>query len=146
MLRPAGHQGILQLRRDRARPLGGRLELPTPAPAPLDGTVDIAGTRRGRSRWTFAATVPIPCYGAAVVAGPYAFHEGVLHGTAGDIPARVYGRPSLEQHFDGDRVLADTQAGLELYERVFRTPTRTTSTTRSTCRSTTWERWRTSAA
>jgi aminopeptidase N len=95
---------------------------PTPAPAPLDGTVDIAGTRRGRSRWTFAATVPIPCYGAAVVAGPYAFHEGVLHGTAGDIPARVYGRPSLEQHFDGDRVLADTQAGLELYERVFRTP------------------------
>ncbi len=86
---------------------------PTPEPEALED---------GRARWSFAPTVPIPSYGAAVVAGPYSFHEGTLHGQEGDIPARVYGRPSLEQHFDGDRVLEDTQAGLELYERVFQTP------------------------
>ncbi len=95
---------------------------PTPEPEPVDGTVTVAGVEHGLARWSFGPTVPIPSYGAAVVAGPYAYHEGVLHGTDGEIPARVYGRPSLEQHFDGDRVLEDTQAGLELYERVFQTP------------------------
>ncbi len=95
---------------------------PTPEPEAVEGTVTIAGVEHGVARWEFGPTVPIPSYGAAVVAGPYAYHEGALHGTNGEIPARVYGRPSLEQHFDGDQVLADTQAGLELYERVFQAP------------------------
>ncbi|WP_062461147.1 aminopeptidase N [Demequina soli] len=94
---------------------------PTPEPEAVDGTVLVAGVEHGRARWTFPATVPIPCYGAAVVAGPYAYHEGVLHSAKGDLAARVYGRPALEQSFDGDRVLEDTQKGLELYERVFQT-------------------------
>ncbi|WP_062287730.1 aminopeptidase N [Demequina phytophila] len=86
---------------------------PTPEPESRDD---------GTATWAFAPTVAIPSYGAAIIAGPYAYHEGELHGVNGPIPARVYGRPSLEQHFDGDRVLADTQAGIELYERVFQTP------------------------
>ncbi|WP_062310458.1 aminopeptidase N [Demequina rhizosphaerae] len=94
---------------------------PTPEPAYEDGVTTVGGAEHGLARWTFGPTVPIPSYVAAIVAGPYAYHEGVLHSAKGDIPARIYGRPSLEQHFDGDRVLEDTQAGLELYERVFRT-------------------------
>ena len=94
---------------------------PTPAPERVDGTTTVGGAERGVRRWTFPPTVPIPSYGAAVVAGPYAFHEGTLQSAKGELPARVYGRPSLAEHFDGEQVLADTQAGLELYERVFQT-------------------------
>lgn len=93
---------------------------PTPAPEPLEGLATVADADHGTARWSFGATAPIPPYGAAVVAGPYAFHEGMLRSAKGDIPARVYGRPELEAHFDAERVLADTQAGLDLYERVFR--------------------------
>ncbi|WP_296665132.1 aminopeptidase N [Demequina sp.] len=95
---------------------------PTPPPQPVAGASTVGGLTRGIARWVFAPTVPIPAYAAAVVAGPYVFHEGMLRGAAGDIPARVYGRPALEDHLDGEELLAVTQAGLELYERVFRTP------------------------
>ncbi|MDN4490948.1 aminopeptidase N [Demequina sp. SYSU T00068] len=94
---------------------------PTPEPEPLDGLATVADADHGTARWSFGPTAPIPTYGAAVVAGPYAFHEGLLHSAKGDVPARVYGRRELEEHFDAERVLADTQAGLDLYERVFRT-------------------------
>lgn len=91
---------------------------PTGTTATTDAT---PGIGRETVRWTFSPTVPIPCYGAAVIAGPYAWYEGTLTSVKGEIPARVYGRPELEAHFDGAQVLSDTQAGLDLYERVFRT-------------------------
>lgn len=87
----------------------------SPTPEPQPGT-------SGTATWTFGPTAPIPTYGAAVIAGPYAFAEGLLHSVGGEIPARVYGRPELAAHFDADQVLADTQAGMDLYERVFDTP------------------------
>ena len=71
--------------------------------------------------WAFERTVPLPTYATAVCAGPYAFVEGTIRSVKGDIPARVYGRPQLAEHFAAGEILADTQAGFELYERIFDT-------------------------
>jgi len=71
--------------------------------------------------WTFDRTVPLPTYATAVCAGPYAFVEGTITSVKGEVPARVYGRPQLLDHFAADRLIADSQAGFELYERIFDT-------------------------
>jgi len=71
--------------------------------------------------WAFDRTVPLPTYATAVCAGPYAFVEGTITSVKGEIPARVYGRPQLLDHFAADRLIADSQAGFELYERIFDT-------------------------
>ncbi|WP_297083893.1 aminopeptidase N [uncultured Demequina sp.] len=71
--------------------------------------------------WSFSPTVPLPSYAAAVVAGPYVYEETTLDSAKGEIPARVYGRPDLREHFAAETVFADTQAGIHLYERIFAT-------------------------
>ena len=75
----------------------------------------------GPLTWAFEPTVALPTYATAVCAGPYAFVEGSLQSVKGEIPARVYGRPQLIEHFAADQVLSDSQAGFELYERIFDT-------------------------
>ncbi|GIG53414.1 aminopeptidase N [Demequina activiva] len=82
-----------------------------PEPAPIEGA----------RVWAFSPTVPLPCYAAAVVAGPYVFEETTLASAKGDVPARVYGRPEVRDHLAADTLFADTQAGIDLYERVFAT-------------------------
>ncbi|MFV0633096.1 aminopeptidase N [Demequina sp.] len=78
---------------------------------------DGAGTRT----WAFAPTVLLPTYVAAVVAGPFVFEEATLTSAKGDIPARVYGRPQVGEHLAAARLFEVTQAGIDLYERVFAT-------------------------
>ncbi|WP_084074907.1 aminopeptidase N [Demequina sp. NBRC 110052] len=97
---------------------------PTPDPAVVPGaTTPVAASgMTGVNRWTFAPTVPLPCYVAAVIAGPYASAGGTLATAKGEIGARVYGRAQLADHLDADELLGTVQAGLELYERVFGTP------------------------
>ena len=75
----------------------------------------------GARTWEFPPTVPLPCYAAAVVAGPYVFEETTLRSAGGDIPARVYGRPQVRDHLDAARLFEVTQAGIDLYERIFAT-------------------------
>ena len=87
----------------------------TKAPTPQAQVPD------GPLTWEFEPTVPLPTYATAVCAGPYAFVEGSLRSVKGDIPARVYGRPQLLEHFASDQILQDSQAGFELYERIFDT-------------------------
>ncbi|WP_084125898.1 aminopeptidase N [Demequina sp. NBRC 110054] len=96
----------------------------TPAPATVEGAMTgVAPSGSvGVSRWTFGETDPLPCYVAAVMAGPYAYAEGALTSSKGEISARVYGRAQLEAHLDAEELLGTVQAGLELYERVFGTP------------------------
>ncbi|WNM28194.1 aminopeptidase N [Demequina capsici] len=97
---------------------------PTPEPTLVAGastTVAPSGAV-GVNRWVFAQTDPLPCYVAAVMAGPYAYADGMLVSTKGGIPARVYGRAQLADHLDAAELLATVQAGLELYEDVFATP------------------------
>jgi len=86
----------------------------TAAPTPV-------GAPGAARTWAFERTVPLPTYATAVCAGPYAFVEGTIDSVKGEIPARVYGRPQLTEHFAADRIFADTQAGFELYERIFDT-------------------------
>ena len=71
--------------------------------------------------WSFAPTVPLPTYAAAVVAGPYVHEETTLESAKGPIPARVYGRPEVREHLASETLFADTQAGIDLYERIFAT-------------------------
>ncbi len=73
----------------------------------------------GSRMWDFPPTVPLPCYATAIVAGPYVYEEATLASAKGVIPARVYGRPQLREHFAADRLFADTQLGIELYEKIF---------------------------
>ncbi len=87
---------------------------PAPEPHPVDGT--------DAHRWDFAPTVPLPCYVAAVVAGPYASAGGTLTSSKGEISARVYGRANLADHLDADEMLGTVQAGLTLFEDVFGMP------------------------
>ncbi|MGC4174223.1 aminopeptidase N [Demequina sp.] len=82
---------------------------------------DGGSTSDGPLTWAFERTVPLPTYATAVCAGPYAFVEGSITSVKGEIPARVYGRPQLLEHFAAERIFADTQAGFELYERIFDT-------------------------
>jgi aminopeptidase N len=89
----------------------------TKAPTPSGGE---AGPD-GALTWVFDRTVPLPTYATAVCAGPYAFVEGSITSVKGEVPARVYGRPQLLEHFAAERMFADTQAGFELYERIFDT-------------------------
>ena len=112
----------------------------TKAPTPRAATPD------GPLTWAFEPTVPLPTYATAVCAGPYAFVEGSLQSVKGAIPARVYGRPQLIEHFAADQVLSDSQAGFELYERIFDTEFPYDSMTTSTFRSSTLAPWRTWAA
>jgi aminopeptidase N len=92
-----------------------------PEPVAVDGSAEIAGEKHGVQRWEFAATVPIPCYVAGVHAGPYVFEETTLQSKQGPIPARLYGRPQLREHFGADDIFADTQRGFTLYEDIFET-------------------------
>ncbi|MFV0285331.1 MAG: aminopeptidase N, partial [Demequina sp.] len=75
----------------------------------------------GALTWEFSPTVPLPCYAAAVVAGPYVYEETVLQSAKGPIPARVYGRSEVRDHLAAARLFADVQAGIELFERIFAT-------------------------
>ena len=92
-----------------------------PEPTEADGTVEVAGTEHGVQRWEFASTVPIPCYVAGIHAGPYAYEETTIQSKKGPIPARLYGRPQLREHFGADDIFADTQRGFTLYEEIFET-------------------------
>ncbi|MDE0573523.1 aminopeptidase N [Demequina sp. B12] len=92
-----------------------------PAPERVDGTVTVAGVERGLQRWDFSPTPLLPTYVAAVAAGPWAFEETTLTSKGGDVPARLYGRPQLADHFDAEEIFAAVQAGIELYERIFDT-------------------------
>jgi aminopeptidase N len=92
-----------------------------PLPTDADGSAEIAGTSYGVKRWSFSASVPIPCYVAGVHAGPYVFEETTLESTKGPIPARLYGRPQLREHFASEDIFADTQRGFTLYEDIFET-------------------------
>ncbi|MFN3865349.1 MAG: aminopeptidase N [Demequina sp.] len=74
------------------------------------------------NRWAFAPTVPLPCYVAAVVAGPYSWAEGTLTSAKGEISARVYGRNNLADHLAADEMIGTVQAGLTLFEDVFGIP------------------------
>ncbi|WP_062204311.1 aminopeptidase N [Demequina salsinemoris] len=96
----------------------------TPEPTPLEAaTTTVAPSGAvGVHRWAFAQTDPLPCYVAAVMAGPYAYAEGTLTSQKGEISARVYGRAQLEAHLDAEELLTTVQAGLDLYERVFDAP------------------------
>ncbi|MDN4472972.1 aminopeptidase N [Demequina zhanjiangensis] len=97
---------------------------PEPTPVVVDGaTTEVCPTgTTAVHRWTFAPTVPLPCYVAAVMAGPYASAGGTLTSQKGEISARVYGRAQLADHLDADELLGVVQSGLELYERMFGTP------------------------
>jgi len=86
----------------------------TRAPEPTDNG---DGTRT----WAFDRTVPLCTYATAVCAGPYAYVEGTLRSAKGEIPARVYGRSQLVEHFDAESIFETSQAGFELYERIFDT-------------------------
>ncbi|WP_061964119.1 aminopeptidase N [Demequina aurantiaca] len=92
-----------------------------PTPVSAEGSAPIAGQDHGVQRWEFAASVPIPCYVAGIHAGPYVFEETTLQSKKGPIPARLYGRPQLREHFAADDVFADTQRGFTLYEDIFET-------------------------
>lgn len=94
---------------------------PTPAPEPVDAAAPGEGGLAPANLWVFPTTPPLPTYVAAVVAGPYAFEEGVLKSRKGEISARVYGRKNLAAHLDSEEMISTVQAGLELYERVFQT-------------------------
>ncbi|WP_062381325.1 aminopeptidase N [Demequina pelophila] len=95
----------------------------TPEPTAVEGATTSVHPdgETGVNRWVFAPTVALPCYVAAVMAGPYVSAGGSLTSRRGEIPARVYARAQLADHLDAEEILATTQAGLELYERVFDT-------------------------
>ncbi|WP_291380735.1 aminopeptidase N [Demequina sp.] len=93
---------------------------PTPEPTPVPGATTSIG-EGGVNRWTFAPTVPLPTYVAAVVAGPYAWAEGSLRTRRGPLKARVYGRKNLAAHLDAEEMIGTVQAGMTLYEKVFDT-------------------------
>ncbi|PKQ17616.1 MAG: aminopeptidase N, partial [Actinobacteria bacterium HGW-Actinobacteria-8] len=93
---------------------------PTPEPSPEPGATTSIGDG-GVNRWTFAPTVPLPTYVAAVVAGPYAWAEGELRSRKGPLKARVYGRKNLAAHLDAEEMIGTVQAGMTLYEKVFDT-------------------------
>ncbi|WP_159448819.1 aminopeptidase N [Demequina sp. NBRC 110053] len=75
----------------------------------------------GARTWAFAPTVLLPCYAAAVVAGPFVFEETTLVSAGGDIPARVYGRSEVRDSLAADRLFEVAQIGIDLYERLFAT-------------------------
>ncbi|WP_061960588.1 aminopeptidase N [Demequina flava] len=93
------------------------------APEPVDvpGETMVAGVNRGLRRWDFSPTPLLPTYVAAIAAGPWAFVETTLKSAGGDVPARLYGRPQLADHFDAEEIFGAVQAGIDLYERIFDT-------------------------
>ncbi len=93
---------------------------PTPEPVREPAASTSIG-EAGVNRWTFAPTVPLPTYVAAVVAGPYAWAEGDLRSRKGPLKARVYGRKNLAAHLDAEEMIGTVQAGMTLYEKVFDT-------------------------
>ncbi|MCB2411942.1 aminopeptidase N [Demequina sp. TTPB684] len=93
---------------------------PTPEPALAEGATTSIG-EGAVNRWSFAPTVALPTYVAAVVAGPYAWAEGELRSRKGTLKARVYGRKNLAAHLDAEEMIGTVQAGMTLYERVFDT-------------------------
>ncbi|WP_430867318.1 aminopeptidase N [Demequina aurantiaca] len=92
-----------------------------PEPTAAEGSAPVAGTEHGVQRWEFAATVPIPCYVAGIHAGPYVYEETTIQSKKGPVPARLYGRPQLREHFAAEDIFADTQRGFTLYEDIFET-------------------------
>ena len=96
---------------------------PTPEPVPAsaieDASVASDASQASANLWVFPTTVALPTYVAAVVAGPYAYEEGMLTSRKGILSARVYGRKNLKAHLDSAEMIATVQAGLDLYERVF---------------------------
>lgn len=94
----------------------------SPTPEPVAEPQATSGIGEGAvNRWSFATTVPLTTYVAAVVAGPYAWAEGSLHSRKGDLRARVYGRKKLAGHLDAEEMIGTVQAGMTLYEKVFDT-------------------------
>ncbi len=93
---------------------------PTPEPVAEPEAATSIG-EGGVNRWSFAPTVPLPTYVAAVVAGPYAWAEGTLRSRKGPLAARVYGRKNLAAHLDAEEMIGTVQAGMTLYEKVFDT-------------------------
>ena len=74
--------------------------------------------------------------------GPY----HAEHGSHRGIDLGVYCRQSLAEHLDADEIIEITAQGLDFYEQVFDTRTRSRSTTRCSCPSSTPARWRTPGA
>lgn len=91
----------------------------SPTPAPERVPADAARTEA--NLWAFPATVALPTYVAAVVAGPYAYEEGTLTSRKGTLSARVYGRKNLKAHLDAAEMIETVQAGMTLYEKMFDT-------------------------
>ncbi|WP_084076967.1 aminopeptidase N [Demequina sp. NBRC 110057] len=89
------------------------------ASTPVDGTIEIAGTERGKLRWDFTETVKLPCYVTALVAGPYHEVEGTVTSRKGELRANVYCRKALAPYLDADVILDDTQQGFTFYEDKF---------------------------
>ncbi|WP_061960587.1 aminopeptidase N [Demequina flava] len=85
----------------------------------VDGTIDIAGTARGKLRWEFTQTTKLPCYVTALVAGPYHEVEGTVESRKGTLRANVYCRAALAPYLDADVILDDTQNGFAFYEDKF---------------------------
>ncbi|WP_062076622.1 aminopeptidase N [Demequina globuliformis] len=92
-----------------------------PEPVRVGGESVVAGQTRGLLRWDFSPTPLLPTYVAAIAAGPWAYVETTLRSAGGDVPARLYGRPQLADHFDAEEIFGAVQAGIDLYERIFDT-------------------------
>ena len=73
----------------------------------------------GFGRFEHDATPRISTYITALVAGEFHVRRGVIASAAGEVPASVACRQSLEQYLDFDRILTTTQRGFEVFENAF---------------------------
>ena len=73
----------------------------------------------GFGRFEHEPTPRISTYITALVAGEFHVRRGVIASAAGEVPASVACRQSLEQYLDFDRILTTTQRGFEVFENAF---------------------------
>jgi len=74
--------------------------------------------RPDATTWSFPATLPIPSYITAIVAGPY----HVVRDRHRSIDLGLYCRRSLAQYLDAAEIFEITRQGLDFYEKAFDCP------------------------
>jgi aminopeptidase N len=73
----------------------------------------------GLALWSFTETKPVSTYLTALVAGDYHRVRGSHDAAGGKLELGLLCRASLAEHLDGDRILATTTAGFDVFEHHF---------------------------